>query len=238
MGVSDGQNMRLFIFSLLTAVGVQHIHADLGTLWQNFVDVANLRGVVSAMREKEGSGDPDMLDLKYFLMNETRPIATCLRENQDYLDLYVFLESNGLDLQGIFSWINAELGWGEYSPPLHQTHKHPRSLKTLWDELVGLIPYSTVLAWFLEMWTINTDMQLVVERMMSPATERIRDHLHTCPAYLSYRCHFLCECVDLIDLETRGCQFVEWANCDYTCDCQCENSCPDETQTYTCNPGY
>ena len=50
-----------------------------------------------------------------------------------------------------------------------------------------MIPYSTVLAWFLEMWTINTDMQLVVERMMSPATERIRDHLHTCPAYLNYR---------------------------------------------------
>ena len=60
-------------------------------------------------------------------------------------------------------------------------------MKSLWDELVGLIPYSTVLAWFLEMWTINADMQMVVERMMSPATERIRDHLHTCPAYLNYR---------------------------------------------------
>ena len=95
--------------------------------------------------------------------------------------------SNGLDLQGIFSWINAELGWGEYSPPLSRTHRDPRSLKTLWDELVGLIPYSKVLAWFLEMWTINADMQMVVERMMSPATERIRDHLHTCPAYLNYR---------------------------------------------------
>ena len=60
-------------------------------------------------------------------------------------------------------------------------------MKTLWDELVDLIPYSTVLAWFLELWTINEDMQLVVERMMSPATERIRDHLHSCPAYLNYR---------------------------------------------------
>ena len=103
------------------------------------------------------------------------------------MQLYVFLVSNGLDLQGIFSWINAELGWGEYSPPLSKTQRDPRSLKTLWDELVGLIPYSKVLAWFLEMWTINADMQMVVERMMSPATERIRDHLHTCPAYLNYR---------------------------------------------------
>ena len=92
-----------------------------------------------------------------------------------------------MDLQGIFSWINAELGWGEYSPPLLRTYRDPRSLKTLWDELVGLIPYSTVLAWFLEMWTINIDMQLVVERMMSPATERIRDQLHNCSAYLNYR---------------------------------------------------
>ena len=92
-----------------------------------------------------------------------------------------------MDLQAIFSWINTELGWGEYSPPLSKTHRDPRSLKTLWDELVDQIPYSTVLAWFLEMWTINTDMQLLVERMMSPATERIRDHLHTCPAYLNYR---------------------------------------------------
>ena len=47
------------------------------------------------------------------------------------------------------------------------------------------------------------------------------------------RCHFLCQCVDLIELETRGCQFVDWANCDYTCDCQCQDSCPD--QPYTCN---
>ena len=28
------------------------------------------RGVVDVMREKESSGDPDMMDLKYFLMNE------------------------------------------------------------------------------------------------------------------------------------------------------------------------
>ena len=28
------------------------------------------RGVVDVMREKEASGDPDMIDLKYFLMNE------------------------------------------------------------------------------------------------------------------------------------------------------------------------
>ena len=124
-----------------------------------------------------------------------------------------------MDLQAIFSWINTELGWGDYSPPVARTEGAPRSLKTLWDELVDQIPYSSVLAWFLEMWTINVDMQLVVERMMSPATERIRDHLHTCPAYLNYRlaprggshltsdlsrCHFLCQCVDLIDLETRG----------------------------------
>ena len=92
-----------------------------------------------------------------------------------------------MDLQAIFSWINTELGWGDYSPPVARTRGDPRSLKTLWDELVDQIPYSSVLAWFLEMWTINVDMQLVVERMMSPATERIRDHLHTCPAYLNYR---------------------------------------------------
>ena len=28
------------------------------------------RGVVTVMRDKVASGDPDMLDLKYFLMNE------------------------------------------------------------------------------------------------------------------------------------------------------------------------
>ena len=28
------------------------------------------RGVVDVMREKEASGDPDMIDFKYFLMNE------------------------------------------------------------------------------------------------------------------------------------------------------------------------
>ena len=90
-----------------------------------------------------------------------------------------------MDLQGIFSWINNELGWGEYVPPL--TVRHQRSLKTLWDELIGLIDYTKFLAWFLEMWTLNTDMQLLVERLMAAETEHIRDHLHTCPAYINYR---------------------------------------------------
>ena len=90
-----------------------------------------------------------------------------------------------MDLEGIFSWINNELGWGDYVPPLAM--REQRSLKSLWDELVDLIPYSNFLAWFLEMWTINTDMQLLVERLMMEETEHIRDHLHTCTAYLNFR---------------------------------------------------
>ena len=90
-----------------------------------------------------------------------------------------------MDLEGIFTWINSELGWGEYVPP--GTVSPHRSLKSLWDELIGLFPYNQFLVWFLEMWTINTDMQLLVERLMAPETEHIRDALHSCPAYLNYR---------------------------------------------------
>ena len=92
-----------------------------------------------------------------------------------------------MDLAGIFTWINSELGWGDYVPPGTGTFSPHRSLKSLWDELIGLIPYNQFLAWFLEMWTINTDMQLLVERLMALETEHIRDALHSCPAYLNYR---------------------------------------------------
>ena len=83
--------------------------------------------------------------------------------------MYDFLVENGLDLQGIFQWVNNELEWGEYHPPtpppaMRISDKNPRSMKTLWDDLVSIIPYSDYLFWFLEQLAINPDMQLFVTR--------------------------------------------------------------------------
>ena len=83
--------------------------------------------------------------------------------------MYNFLVENGLDLQGIFQWVNNELEWGEYHPPTHppgmrSTDNNPKSMKTLWDDLVSIIPYSDYLFWFLEQLAINPDMQLFVTR--------------------------------------------------------------------------
>ena len=69
-----------------------------------------------------------------------------------------------MDLYGLFSWVNGELGWGEYTRPRSTQVRSERTLLELWNELVGIIPYSDYLFWFLEQYAINPDMQLLIKR--------------------------------------------------------------------------
>ena len=67
-----------------------------------------------------------------------------------------------MNLADIFQWVNDELEWGEYQPPTDRND--PRTMKDLWNDLVGIIPYSDYLAWFLEQYAINPDMQTLIAR--------------------------------------------------------------------------
>ena len=134
-----------------------------------------------------------------------------------------------MDLQKLFSWVNEKLGWGEYTRPRPTQVRSERTLLDLWNELVGIIPYSDYLFWFLEQYAINPDMQLLIKRqdhsyfnidiiyilirLQEPSTEYIRDELNQCQEYLDYRCWFIGEGIDLVSLEEKGCTFLEWTDC-------------------------
>merc|ERR1711915_54131 len=216
------------IFNFILISFISSSQANFGTLWDNFVEVAKLKDVVSRMETLIVEADPDMINLKFFLSNETRPIAECLRNSTEYLEFYEFLEANGMDLVKIFGWINDQLGWGEYIPPVKDKGqqvkelqvKHVDGLKGLWTDLVSIIPEQELLAWYLEMMAVNLDMQLLMDRIKKPETEKIRNILHMCDAYLNYRCHFLREGINLIDIETQACNNFEWSDCSiYKNDC-------------------
>merc|ERR1739838_104178 len=190
----------------------RHQTRNIGNLWNNFEEVTKLHDVVERMKVLVREEDEPMLILSdFFKGTEFRSIATCLRESPDYVDFYNFLQENGLNLADIFQWVNDELEWGEYQPPTDRND--PRTMKDLWDDLVGVIPYSDYLAWFLEQYAINPDMQTLIARLQSKGSENIRDHLHTCEAYLNYRCWFIGEDIDLVSLEEKGCSFLGWSDC-------------------------
>merc|ERR1711936_46140 len=222
-------NMKLVILVILmgfTASAREVKHRDkrsIGNLWDTFVEVTKLEEVLLRMRTLLAEGNADMVDLDTFLRGDKfRSIVSCLRESPDYVDLHHFLEENGVNLISIFQWANDELGWGEYLRPTKspsseynlQSHDHgARSMKSLWDELISIIPYSDYMAWFLEMYAINPDMKILIERLQLQSTEHIRDHLNTCESYLDYRCWFISEGIDLPSVEQKGCSFLGWSDC-------------------------
>ena len=61
---------------------------------------------------------------------KTRGIAECLRSYPEYLELYTFLVTNGWDLDTIFSWINDQLEWGEYQPPVTHSETQQAEIGT------------------------------------------------------------------------------------------------------------
>jgi len=192
---------------------------SIGNLWDNFVEVTKLRDVVERMRTLLRENDEDMNDLQVYLKEEEfHSIATCLRGSQDYVEFYNFLESNGMDLQKLFQWVSGELEWGEYHPPANKhtsryNQQDTRTLGTLWEDLVSIIPYSDYLAWFLEQYAINPDMQALIGRLQSKSSENIKDYLYTCEGYRNYRCKLINGEVDLVSIEEKGCSFLGWSDC-------------------------
>jgi len=192
---------------------------SIGNLWANFVEVTKLNDVFLRMQQLERDQNTAMIELEVFLKGKNfSDIATCLRESDDYIDLYDFLVTNGLDLQSIFEWVNNQLEWGDYHPPTHPSgmrndEESPSNLKDLWDDLMSIIPYSDYLFWFLEQLAINPDMQLLISRLQDQGSENVRNDLHACKAYLDYRCWFIGEGIDLVSLEEKGCSFLEWSEC-------------------------
>jgi len=120
----------------------------------------------------------------------------------------------------MYSWINKELSWGNYTPPVRisarlmaQETRQENGLKMLWTDLTSLIPTEELLAWYLEMLAVNPDMRSMVERLQEKTTETIRDQLHTCEKYLFYRCHFINAGIDLVFIETETCNLWSWEDC-------------------------
>ena len=97
-----------------------------------------------------------------------------------------------MPLDSIYTWINEQLSWGNYTPPVGRTEfqaniRQETGLKALWNDLTSLIPTEELLAWYLEMLAVNPDMRVMVERLEQKTTETIRDQLHTSEKYLLYR---------------------------------------------------
>merc|ERR1719334_292680 len=85
-----------------------------------------------------------------------------------------------------------------------------RSIGTLWDELVSIIPYPDFLNWFLQQLAINPDMQKFINQLKTKETQKIKDWLLLCPDYLAYRCWMIEGGVDIVSVEEKGCSFLEW----------------------------
>merc|ERR1712110_1132046 len=144
MGVTEKLNdlsMRDYNPFFLCYIGIAA--ANFETLWKNFKDVAKLDDVVKRMQDLEQNADVDMINLKTFLMYETQPIAKFLRNSTEYLELYSFLKDGGLPLDSIYTWINEQLSWGNYTPPVRVTQaganiRQETGLKALWNDLTSL----------------------------------------------------------------------------------------------------
>ena len=109
-----------------------------------------------------------------------------------FIQLYSFLKDGGMPLDSIYTWINEQLSWGNYTPPVRVTEagaklRQETGLKALWNDLTSLIPTAELLSWYVEMLAVNPDMQVMEERLEQKTTETIRDQLHTCEKYLLYR---------------------------------------------------
>ena len=62
---------------------------SIGNLWDNFVEVTKLNDVFLRMQQLEKDQNTAMIELKDFLEGENfSAIATCLRESNDYIDVY------------------------------------------------------------------------------------------------------------------------------------------------------
>merc|ERR1712080_421679 len=188
---------------------------NMGDLWLDCLEVTKLMDVFKRMKELEAEKDPRMLVvINYLKGNKSRAIAQWMWQDQGFIDLYKFLRNNGVDMDGIFSWLNEQLDYGEFHPPAAGAELKPskhRSIKSLWDELVGIIPYADYLTWFLEQYAINPDMIKFVTKLEH--SESVKDHLNSCPQYQAYRCWLIGEQVDLVEIETRFCTFLGWADC-------------------------
>jgi len=220
------------VFNCILLIFVSNCQGDFGTLWKNFKEVARLGELVAQMDILLRDGNKDMVELKdYLKRNETRQIATCLRNSIEYIGFYTFLVDNGMPLENIFRWINEQLEWGEYIPPTLpedqdfiiskeikvsdnyqpvRTAGKLKDLKQLWDELVAIIPTDELLSWYLEMLVVNPDMQKLMAQVRRQNTIAIRDQLHQCEAYLDYRCHFINAGIDLTNIEKQACDLFGW----------------------------
>ena len=79
---------------------------------------------------------------------------------------YKFLKDGDMPLDSIYSWINDQLHWGNYTPPVRITgaedfKRQESGLKALWNDLTSLIPTEELLAWYLEMLAVNPDMRVM-----------------------------------------------------------------------------
>ena len=88
-----------------------------------------------------------------------------------HFQLYTFLKDGEMPLDSIFSWINGQLQWGNYTPPIKSSKaedldtqldsgRQESGLKVLWNDLTSLIPADEALIWYLEMLAVNPDMQV------------------------------------------------------------------------------
>ncbi|XP_049786484.1 uncharacterized protein LOC126188871 isoform X4 [Schistocerca cancellata] len=105
--------------------------------------------------------------LQYLMSDEFESIVVYVDQQPELYDLLNFLESSGLDPYGFLNMIHDFLGIPQISKPASRMRRSSRSLKSMLDEILAILPVDELKALYNEKLETSPDFAELINRLSS-----------------------------------------------------------------------
>ncbi|XP_049774591.1 uncharacterized protein LOC126162248 isoform X14 [Schistocerca cancellata] len=128
------------------------------------------------------ANDPEVqAAVQYILSDDFKSIVLAIDALPEYIDFLNYLQESGLDVYKYVNALHDFLGLPQLTPP--SKLRHTRSIRSMVDEILAILPLDELQALFNEKLETSPDFKELYDRIRSPEFQSIVETLNSLPEY-------------------------------------------------------
>ncbi|XP_049801965.1 uncharacterized protein LOC126236587 [Schistocerca nitens] len=128
------------------------------------------------------ANDPEVqAAVEYVLSDDFKSIVLAIDALPEYIDFLNYLQESGLDVYKYVNMLHDFLGLPQLTPP--SKLRHTRSIRSMVDEILAILPLDELRALFDEKLQTSPDFKELYDRIRSPEFQSIVETLNSLPEY-------------------------------------------------------
>ncbi|XP_047109029.1 uncharacterized protein LOC124777612 [Schistocerca piceifrons] len=176
-----GIDVDAFIDLIRGLFGLKKANRNLQDDLNDFLALIPVDEIVAIVLDHLANDPEVQAAVQYILSDDFKSIVLAIDALPEYIDFLNYLQESGLDVYKYVNALHDFLGLPQLTPP--SKLRHTRSIRSMVDEILAILPLDELRALFDEKLETSPDFKELYDRIRSPEFQSIVETLNSLPEY-------------------------------------------------------